>query len=374
MEPDEPPAAPSGLWRAGSTFVVGTVALLCRGFVKGLSSSESSGLDKFLKLLDERKDIEGRQRGLITVSNHVSVMDDPMIWGILPISYMINPDNMRWGLGSYDLCFTNKGLSTFFSLGQVLPTHRSAHSQYGGLYQPTITQAIRLLSHGPFTRVNTAPHPAAKSLNSPDLADPFTGGHLTFSTNGHDTFPAPSAYLNRRHSWIHIFPEGMIHQHPDLAMRYFKWGVSRLILESEPMPDIVPMWIEGPEQAMHESRTFPRFLPRPGKHISITFGDKLDGEQVFGDLRRRWKQLCDEEEEKSGKMEVGVLNEALKHSEEATQLRKECTMRVRNAILKLRQLRGHGDEDPKGGLAETWRKEGSLREGPKEDGSWTKDT
>lgn len=31
-----------------------------------------------------------------------------MIWGIMPLSYMFSPDNLRWGLGSYDLCFTNK--------------------------------------------------------------------------------------------------------------------------------------------------------------------------------------------------------------------------------------------------------------------------
>jgi monolysocardiolipin acyltransferase len=30
-------------------------------------------MDKFLELLDERADVEGRERGLITVSNHVSV-------------------------------------------------------------------------------------------------------------------------------------------------------------------------------------------------------------------------------------------------------------------------------------------------------------
>lgn len=140
------------------------------------------------------------------------------------------------------------------------------------------------------------------------------------------------------------------------------------------MPDIVPMWIEGPEQAMHESRTFPRFLPRPGKNISITFGDRLDGEKAFGDLRKRWKQLCDQEEGKSGHLELGVLNDALKHSEEAIELRKECTMRVRQAVLDIRRTRGHADEDPKAGLAETWRKEGSSRDGPKKDGSWTKDT
>lgn len=35
-------------------------------------------------------------------------MDDPILWGLLPTSYLFKPDNMRWGLGSYDLCFTNK--------------------------------------------------------------------------------------------------------------------------------------------------------------------------------------------------------------------------------------------------------------------------
>jgi monolysocardiolipin acyltransferase len=76
MPPDqspEQPAAPSGLWRASSTVVIGAVGLLCGGFLRVLSRRESHGMDKFLELLDERADVEGRERGLITVSNHVSV-------------------------------------------------------------------------------------------------------------------------------------------------------------------------------------------------------------------------------------------------------------------------------------------------------------
>lgn len=105
-------------------------------------------MEDFLKLLDEREDVAGRERGLITgmrrswarvrVSNigqsritflctftNAEVisqasklelilcrMDDPILWGILPLSYMFNPDNHRWGLGSYDLCFTNKCVSS----------------------------------------------------------------------------------------------------------------------------------------------------------------------------------------------------------------------------------------------------------------------
>jgi monolysocardiolipin acyltransferase len=197
---------------------------------------------------------------------------------------------------------------------------------------------------------------------------------LTYSTNGTDTFPSPSAYLNRRHGWIHIFPEGRVHQKEDKTMRYFKWGVSRLILESEPCPDVVPIWIEGLDQVMHEERKFPRFLPRPFRRTSITFGEKLDVEETFGDLRDRWKQLCLQEELASGEqLEMGVLNDNLKNSEEAVALRKECTMRVRAAVLAVRRSRGHPDEDPKGGLAETYRIEGGAGEGNKDDGSIVRD-
>ena len=65
-DPEEQPLAPSAPWRAGSTFVIGAVGLLCRGFLKVLSNTEAHGLDNFLKLLDEREDIEGRQKGLLT--------------------------------------------------------------------------------------------------------------------------------------------------------------------------------------------------------------------------------------------------------------------------------------------------------------------
>lgn len=64
-DPEEQPAAPSAPWRAGSAFVMGAVGLLCRGFL-AMSKTDTHGLDNFVKLLEEREDVEGRQRGLIT--------------------------------------------------------------------------------------------------------------------------------------------------------------------------------------------------------------------------------------------------------------------------------------------------------------------
>lgn len=268
---------------------------------------------------------------------------------------------------------SSRALSTFFTFGQLLPTHRIMYSEHGGLFQPTVTQAIRLLSRGPFLGEHDPYEKPNKSLRSPDISDPFTGGHLTFSTNGSDTFPAASAYLTRRHSWVHIFPEGRIHQTEDKIMRYFKWGVSRLILESEPCPDVVPIWIEGPDQVMHESREFPRFIPRPFKDVSVTFGQKLDGEKLFGDLRERWKQVRAKEEGATTVLPIGELNDALKYSDEAVKIRKECTLRVRAAVLDVRRTRGWPDMDPKAGLAETWALEGGNHEGKKADGSIVRD-
>jgi monolysocardiolipin acyltransferase len=165
----------------------------------------------------------------------------------------------------------------------------------------------------------------------------------------------------------------MIHQSEQRIMRYFKWGVSRLVLESDPMPDIVPLFIEGFDDIMNEERTFPRFIPRPFKNVRVTFGEKLNTEEVFGDLRAKWKQLCAKEEQRSGPSAVGVVPEALMYSEEAVKIRIECTDRIRKAVLDVRRQRGYPDEDPKNNLASTWLREGPNREGRQDDGSITKE-
>ncbi|RKF62826.1 Lysophosphatidylcholine acyltransferase [Erysiphe neolycopersici] len=373
MPPHEtPPYLPSLSWRFLSSSIMGVTGSLSRIFLYGLNGLEVVGLERFLERLDKRSDIEGRKRGLVTVANHVSVVDDPLIWGVMPFSYAFNPSNLRWSLGSYDICFKSRLLSAFFSYGQVLPTHRNAHSKYGGLFQPTMSQAIRLLSAQPFTQPS----------NSQDLecCDPFTTGNMTYTTTGSDIFPSPTYYPSRKYSWIHIFPEGRVHQHPHKTLRYFKWGISRLILESEPMPEVIPIFIDGNQEVMAEDRGFPEFLPRTGKHIRIAFGEIVDDEKVFGELRERWKQLVKNQKEmlrKKGinvQWEMGELSDDLKFGNEAVEIRKEVTKRVRNEILKLRRNFGYPDEDPKHGLVETWIQEGSKVSGKMNDGSWVGET
>jgi monolysocardiolipin acyltransferase len=150
-----------------------------------------------------------------------------------------------------------------------------------------------------------------------------------------------------------------------------------MILEAEPCPDLVPIWIEGPEETMHEERRFPRFIPRPFKSVSVTFGRPVDVEVVFGDLRERWQELKKREQDNAGDgrrdWALGELSEELKYGEEAVDLRMECTMRVRREVLKVRKRRGWPDEDPKAGWVDTYVKEGPKREGRMDDGSIVKD-
>jgi len=66
MATDELPTQPSLAWRAGSSFVTGSVGFLCRSFLLAFNRLEVNGWDKFQKVLDERSDVEGRTRGLVT--------------------------------------------------------------------------------------------------------------------------------------------------------------------------------------------------------------------------------------------------------------------------------------------------------------------
>ena len=158
------------------------------------------------------------------------------------------------------------------------------------------------------------------------------------------------------------------------------------------------MWIEGYDDVYPESRKWLRAVPRAGKRVGIWFGENVrgegsadeDAENVFEGLRGRWRGLVERdrvrrrERERDGGLVKGKeglvgeeeLSEELMYGREAVELRKECTLEVRKAVLDVRRKRGLDDEDPKHGLVETWREEGSGSggEGRMEDGSWVKDT
>jgi len=146
------------------------------------------------------------------------------------------------------------------------------------------------------------------------------------------------------------------------------------------MPEVVPIFIDGNQNVMHESRGWPRPMPRAGNKIKIAFGESVDGERIFGDLRARWKGLVRLQREalikkgESDDLEMGELTDGLKYGTEAVALRREVTNRVRMEVLKVRRSLGYPDEDPKQGLVETWVEEGPNETGKMVDGSWVGET
>ena len=96
------------------------------------------------------KTIKNREpgRALITVANHDSCLDDPVvISGLLPFHYF-RSEFCRWSLGAKEVCHTNKFTTKFFSYGQVVPIIRG-----NGIYQRAMNFALEELRKGAWVHI-----------------------------------------------------------------------------------------------------------------------------------------------------------------------------------------------------------------------------
>ncbi|KAH9302971.1 hypothetical protein KI387_014554 [Taxus chinensis] len=127
---------------------------------------------------------------LITVSNHMSTLDDPLMWGFKG-SPIMDWKRARWTLAAEDICFTNTFYSYFFRLGKCIPITRGA-----GIYQTNMNEALDRINAG---------------------------------------------------EWLHTFPEGKISQGRG-PMRRLKWGTASLIARSSITPIVLPIAHSGFEK------------------------------------------------------------------------------------------------------------------------------
>lgn len=66
MTAQERPYQPSLPWRLTSAVNIGIVGFLSRSFLYALNRTQTRGLERFLEILDGRKDERTRTRGLVT--------------------------------------------------------------------------------------------------------------------------------------------------------------------------------------------------------------------------------------------------------------------------------------------------------------------
>lgn len=153
---------------------------------------------------------------LITVSNHVAAMDDPLLLAALtPLNRASQSGAMRWSLCATDRCFKNSFMSAFFRAGQVLPVERGR-----GMQQPGMKAAEAKLAAG---------------------------------------------------EWVHIFPEGT-RSTDGTRMGPIKAGIGHLIATChELQPLVVPIIHDGMQHVMPRGRK----LPVPGQTVRVVVGDPI---------------------------------------------------------------------------------------------------
>ncbi|KAF9320785.1 hypothetical protein BG003_004772 [Podila horticola] len=150
--------------------VIASVAVISKTFMTFGAQTNVHNINPFLDVLCDPK----RTRSILTVTNHASTVDDPLLWGTLPWKCYLSPSRtIRYALGAQELCYPNKTIGAFFQCGQVVPIVRG-----NGIFQPAIDESIRLLQQG---------------------------------------------------KWVHVFPEGKVNQSPELIR--LKWGIGRILLE-----------------------------------------------------------------------------------------------------------------------------------------------
>ncbi|KAG0264259.1 hypothetical protein BG011_007149 [Mortierella polycephala] len=273
-----------GLWGITSAMVMCGVAAVSKAFMTFGAQTSIYNMNSFLKILNDPH----RTRPVLTVTNHSSTADDPLLWGALPWScYMTPTKTIRYALGAQELCYPNKPVGAFFRYGQIVPIIRG-----NGIYQPAIDKSINLLRSG---------------------------------------------------RWVHIFPEGKINQ-TDQPIR-LKWGIGRVLMEyggppvaegGKPMeevemPIMIPIYHLGMDDIL---RLFPDnsspIFPKLGMPLTIVFGEPID----FGSLMQEYKEGKVQEIEARIKMTERVFDALEELKEVALRLQKEQIERAEQDRIK----------------------------------------
>lgn len=168
------------------TLILGTVGILAKVFMRVFSRTKVVNGEVLVKHICRRHPAQP----VVTIMNHRSIIDDPLIWAALPLRTfsVLDGGRMRWTLGAKELTFKNEFLAWVFTRGRILPIVRGR-----GIFQRGVDVAIEK--------------------------------------------------MNSQGAWIHIFPEAHVGQRHE--MRPFRWGAARLILGSKVFPTVIPVYHLG---------------------------------------------------------------------------------------------------------------------------------
>lgn len=211
-------------WKLFSSVVTVFVGLTSKLWTKFLNHSECHNVSQLLDLIKNR----AKGKPLITVSNHDSCLDDPLLFGtLLPSSAFFDFDKkyFRWSLGAKEVCFSKPSHALFFRSGQVLPIVRG-----DGVYQKIMNEILNELNRG---------------------------------------------------AWLHLFPEGKINDQK-LNLR-LKWGVGRLIADAQQTPIVLPFYHFGMDDILPNKTPY---RPLINKKLTIVVGKPMYFDDLVVEMKR----------------------------------------------------------------------------------------
>ena len=232
------------------------VAIAARRDQQQQSSSSSSD-----------QSIQQPKRGLLTVSNHRSLFDDPgIISCLLPLPNAIQPSYQRWGICSQEYCFNDalpSLIKGYIGAGQVLPICRGQ-----GINQQLLLDFGRHLANGEWCHVfpeggvwqweelgGRRQLPGGYVLGS---ASDFAPSATTITTtNDNDTSDDDdsnnmnSSNKKKEQSSSVIIPATTKHKSlPNSPSGKLKWGVGKLIAHAPTPPVVIPFSHVGMEKLL----------------------------------------------------------------------------------------------------------------------------
>lgn len=204
---------PGFSWKCSSSVISSMVGILSKIWLCKMNNVVIHSKNRLYEAVLNRP----RDTALITVSNHFSCIDDPLLWGCLSWKALLRPSTLRWSLAAHDICFTNRMYGMFFALGKVVPVVRGE-----GVYQKGMDFVLEKTKRG---------------------------------------------------DWTHVFPEGRVNL--EKTWIRLKWGVGRLVCECQTKVIVLPIYHIGMDDVLPNTRPY---IPRRNKAVTIVVGTPLNFE------------------------------------------------------------------------------------------------
>lgn len=218
----------------GRSATLGIVSIVSKFVMKVMNRSHVENRGDLMGAVLNRE--EGL--GLITVSNHASTLDDPMLFcSIFPFTFFFTEHwhhRVRWSICAREICYSNPFFAQFFKSGKTLPIERG-----GGLYQPVMNVVARAVARG---------------------------------------------------DWVHVFPEGKIHFNDGRSVGPLKWGVGKLCCDSFLLSGKVPMVVPFHHVGMTSVLPKGHVVPRLGRQVTVKVGEQINLSDIIEDCRSETRE------------------------------------------------------------------------------------